>query len=159
MAFNSIPDFLSQPYDCLILVHPQIHVLEMVSNQIQGLGFAFLNVSKELSASLMCISVSEHSRFSQKWLVDSLASFAHGPVLLTCPDLLFDPKLSIDPLTLFRQAARLSQLIVLWPGEYSANTLAYAIPEHHHFRTWKVSDALLRQPVVVIQQISTSQGA
>ena len=159
MTFNLTATYLQQSYDCLILVHPQIQVLEMVSTQIQGLGFASFNASKELSTSLMPVSVSERSRFSQKWLVDSLASFSHGPVLCTCPDLLFDPLLKIDPLTLFRQAARIIQLIVLWPGEYSANTLSYAVPEHHHFRTWNVSDSLLRQPVVMIQRISTSQGA
>jgi len=101
----------------------------------------------------------ERSRFSQKWLVDSLASFQNGPVLCTCPDLLFDPSLEIDPLALFRQAARIIQLIVMWPGDYASNNLSYAIPEHHHYRTWKLSDSLLRQPVVRIHRISTSQGA
>jgi len=156
---NTTTALLSQPYDCLLLVHPQIQVLEKMSNEIQGLGVAHLNVSKELSTSLMPISASERSRFSQKWLIDTLTSFQNGPVLCTCPDLLFDPSLEIDPLTLFRQAARIIQLIVMWPGEYSSNNLSYAIPEHHFFRTWKVSDSLLRQPVVMIRQISSSQGA
>jgi hypothetical protein len=154
MAFTNTDAFLSQPYDCLILVHPHIHVLEMVSIQFQGFGIAHLNVSKELSASLMLITVSERSRFSQKWLIDYLAHFSHSPVLCDCPDLLFDPLLNIDPLTLFRQAARVMQLIVLWPGEFSENQLSYAIPEHHHYRTWNVSDLLLQQPVVVIHRLA-----
>jgi hypothetical protein len=157
MSNNSLSDLISQSYDCLILVHPQIHVLEMVSAQI--IGYASLNVSKELSTALMPVSVNERSRFSQKWLVDALGAFSDGPVLCACPDLLFDPLLKIDPLTLFRQAARIKQLIVLWPGEYSENKLSYAIPEHHHYRTWNISDTLLRQPVVMIQRISASQGA
>ena len=147
---------LSQSYDCLLLVHPQIQVLEKMSNEIQGLGGVHLNVSKELSASLMSASACERSRFSQKWLNDSLISFHTSPVLCTCPDLLFDPSLEIDPLALFRQAARIIRLIVLWPGEYTANNLSYAIPEHHHFRAWKVPDSLLRQPAVMIQRISAS---
>jgi hypothetical protein len=159
MANNTTAALLSQPYDCLLLVHPHIQVLERMSNEIRGLGVAYLNVSKELSTSLMLVSASERSRFSQKWLIDSLTSFQNGPVLCTYPDLLFDPSLEIDPLALFRQAARIIQLIVLWPGEYSANTLSYAVPEHHHYRTWKVSDSMLRQPVVIIKQISTSYGA
>ena len=159
MAINTTAALLSQPYDCLLLVHPHIQVLERMSNEIQGLGVAYLNVSKELSASLMAVSAGERSRFSQKWLNDALTSIQNGPVLCTCPDLLFDPSLEIDPLALFRQAARIIQLIVLWPGEYSENNLSYAVPEHHHFRTWKVSDALLRQPVVMIQRIFTPEGA
>ena len=159
MAIDTLAKLLSQPYDCLILVHPYIKILENLSTEIQGLGLLHLNISKELSTFLMTISASERSRFSQKWLLDTLITFQNGPVLCTCPDLLFDPSLKIDPLSLIRQAARIKQLIVLWPGEYSANTLSYAVPEHHHFRTWKVTDSFLRQPVVLIRQISTSQGA
>jgi hypothetical protein len=158
MANNSTTAFLSRPYDCLLLVHPNLQILERMYNEIQGLGVATLNVSKELSTFLMSVSANDRGRFSQKWLSDSLTSFQNGPVMCTCPDLLFDPSLEIDPLALFRQAARIIQIIVLWPGEYSANKLSYAVPEHHHYRTWNISDSLLRQPVVIIQQISTSQG-
>jgi hypothetical protein len=125
---------------------------------MQGPGFTSLDINKALSTSLLSISVSERSRFSQKWLVDTLTLRQKGPVLCTGPDLLFDPSLEIDPLTLFRQAARITQLIVLWPGEYSANILSYAVPEHHHYRTWRISDSLIRQPAVIIHRISTSQG-
>jgi hypothetical protein len=159
MAINTLAELLSQPYDCLLLVHPYIQILEKLSTEIQESGVSHLNISKELSTSLMTVSSSERSRFSQKWLIDTIAIFQNGPVLCTCPDLLFDPSLKIDPLSLIRQVARIKQLIVLWPGEYSTNTLSYAVPEHHHFRTWKVTDSLLRQPVVLIHQISASQGA
>jgi hypothetical protein len=159
MAINTLAALLSQPYDCLLLVHPYIQILEKLSIEVQESGVSHLNISKELSTSLMTVSASELSRFSQKWLIDTLATFQNGPVLCTCPDLLFDPSLKIDPLSLIRQAARIKQLIVLWPGEYSANTLSYAAPEHHHFRTWKITDSLLRQPIMLIHQISASQGA
>lgn len=159
MYNNTIALLLSEPYDCLILVHPQIHDLEMVSKQINGPGFASINVSKELSTSLMPVSASERSRFSPKWLISSLAAYPHGPVLCTNPDFLFDPILKIDPLTLFRQAARVTQLIILWPGEFSENKLSYAIPEHHHYRTWNITESLVKQPLVVIYRISTSEGA
>jgi len=102
----------------------------------------------------MTVSASERSRFTQKWLVDNIAALPKGPVLCTNPDLLFDPSLEIDALALFRQAARIVALIVMWPGEYSSNSLSYAIPEHHHYRTWKVSESLLRQPVVLIHRLS-----
>lgn len=146
---------LSQHFDCLLLVHPSIQILERVSKEIEGQGVASFNVSKELSTALLPISVSERCRFSQKWLIDSITSFQTSPILCSNPNLLFDPSLELDPLALFRQAARVMQLVVLWPGEYSANNLSYAVPEHHHFRTWKVSDSLLQQPVVMIQRIPT----
>jgi len=159
MGFNTISALLTQPYDCLILVHPQIQTLERKSVEILGLNISYLNISKELSTSLMTVSASERSRFSQKWLIDTLVKFQNGPVLCTTPDLLFDPILEIDPLALFRQISRIKQLIVLWPGEYSSNNLTYALPEHHHFRTWRISDSMLQQPLLLIRQIFTSQGA
>lgn len=149
----------TQPFDCLLLVHPYIQILEKLSTEIQGPGVSHLNISKELSTSLMAVSASERSRFSQKWLIDTLTKFQNAPVLCTGPDLLFDPSLKIDPMSLIRQAARIKPVIVLWPGEYSAKTLSYAVPEHHHYRTWTVTDALLRQPAMLIHQISASQGA
>ena len=159
IAINTIAELLSQTFDCLLLVHPQIQVLEKTSSEIQGLGFAHLNVSKGLSSSLMTVSASARSRITQEWLMDSMAAFQNGPVLCTNPDLLFDPSLEIDPLALFRQAARIIPLIVMWPGEYLTHILSYAVPEHHHYRTWKISDPLLQHPAVIIQRISTSPGA
>jgi len=158
MAINTLAELLFQPYDCLILIHPYIQILETLSTEIQGLGLSHFNISKELSTSLMTISASERSRFSQKWLFDALTTFQNGPVLCMCPDLLFDPSLKIDPLSLIRQVARIKQLIVLWPGEYSTNILSYAVPEHHHYRAWKFSNSLLLQPKVLIHSISVSQG-
>ncbi|MCX6080702.1 MAG: BREX-3 system P-loop-containing protein BrxF [Chloroflexi bacterium] len=159
MAINSASAYLSKSYDCLILVHPHIKVLERISDEFQELGIAHLNVSKALSASLMAVSTSERDRFSQECLIDSLSEFPNSPVLCTCPDLLFDPSLAVDPLALFRKAARVKKLIVCWPGDFSANTLSYAVPEHHHFRTWKISEDSLRQPEVLIQRLPNTQGA
>jgi hypothetical protein len=65
MAIDTLAKLLSQPYDCLILVHPYIQILEKLSTEIQGLGLLHLNISKELSTFLMNISASDRSRFSQ----------------------------------------------------------------------------------------------
>lgn len=158
MTINAISVLLSQPFDCLILVHPQIQVLERKSIEILGLGISHLNISKKLSTSLMNISANERSRFSQKWLNDTLVTYQNSPILCTFPDLLFDPSMEINPLSLFRQISRIKQLIVMWPGEYSSNNLSYAIPEHTHYRTWRITDSLLRQPILLIHQISASKG-
>jgi hypothetical protein len=159
MVIDSASIYISKAYDCLILVHPNIQVLERIAVEIQGFNIPQLNVSKILSASLMTVSTSERSRFSQECLIDSLSTFPNSPVLCTCPDLLFDPSLSVDPMAIFRKAARVKKLIVCWPGEFSANTLSYAVPEHHHFRTWKISEDSLRQPEVLIQRLPNTQGA
>ena len=151
-------DLLTQHFDCLFLVHPLINVLEKISQEIQERGVVHLNVSKGLSSSLMTVSLNQRCRFSQKWLMDTLNAYKSKPILCSQPDLLFDPSIEIDPLALFRQISRINQLIVLWPGEYKQSLLSYAVPEHHHYRSWNISDVLLHQPVVLIHRISTPEG-
>jgi len=158
LKIETLFSLIHQPFDCLILVHPDIKVLEDVSKQIQTQSITQLNVSKDLSAYLMTISASERIRYAQKWFIDILTSFSNGPILCSTPDLLFEPSLKIDPLAFFRQGAKIIPLIVLWPGEYTANCLSYAIPEHHHYRTWNITDSLIRQPHVIIHRINSEQG-
>lgn len=107
----------------------------------------------------MTISANERSRFAQEWLKDVISRFQNEPIICVCPDLLFHPSLNIDPYSLIRQTARIKQIIVLWPGEYSSNILTYAVPEHRHYRTWRISDSFLAQPRILIHQIPAAQGA
>ena len=66
--------------------------------------------------------------------------FQPGPVLCTDIDLLFDPSLKLNPLQLFLSCSKQTTLVIAWPGSYLDNTVAYAVPEHAHFRTWKQPD-------------------
>jgi hypothetical protein len=56
---------------------------------------------------------------------------------MTDIDLLFEPTWALDPLALLRSASRSARLIVAWPGTYAHDTLAYAVPEHSAYRTWR----------------------
>jgi hypothetical protein len=40
-------------------------------------------------------------------------------------------------LKLLRDASRATRIVVTWPGSYADNILAYAVPEHSHYRTWR----------------------
>ncbi len=62
------------------------------------------------------------------------------PLICTGIDLLFEPALSLDPLALFRQCSRSTPLVVFWPGIYEHDKLAYAVPEHAHYRAWTAAD-------------------
>jgi len=154
-----IESLIAQHYDCLILTNPQIQILDEISEKIQSFGIKHFNISKALSSVLMTVSTAERDRFAQEWLKDLIRGLREEPVLISHPDLFFHPSLKIDFFTLIRQISRSKQMIVLWPGEYSTDTLSYAIPDHHHYRVWKISDSLLIQPKIIIYQISASQGA
>ena len=158
--FNySLESMLAQPYDCLILTNPQIQILDEISEKIQSFGVNHLNVSKELSDALMTVPTNERGQFAQEWLKDLIRGIREEPVLISHPDLFFHPSLKIDFFTLIRQICRSKQMIVLWPGEYSTDTLSYAIPDHHHYKVWKTPESLLIQPKILIYHISAAQGA
>jgi hypothetical protein len=155
---RSVELVLSQSFDCLILVHPQISTLGEILNEFKSKGNLNLNISKDLSAALLPISAIDRSRFSQQWLKEKIANFQNSPIICSSPDLLFHPSLKIDLFEMIRQAARVRQVIFLWPGDYSTDTLSYAIPNHHHYRAWKLTKSLLIQPKILIHSIYTAQG-
>jgi len=155
----ALNELLLHPHDCLVIVHPEVYVLDQASRIMQVHMDAVININKELSAILMSIPVDERGRSLQTWLVDTLTVTQDSPVLFKNIDLLFEPSLNIDPLVLLRQIARIKPLIVMWLGEFVNGNLSYAIPEHKHYRSWRVTDALLQQPSVLIYRISSSQGA
>ena len=156
MEIHSFSPILSHPYDLLILVHPDIRIIEACTEYVINKGYYSINISRELSNALLSESMQNRSRFAINWLLSRVTQDNKTPILCTVPDLLFEPSLLIDPFMLFRQAARIHQFIVTWLGDYQSNLLSYAIPEHAHYRTWKMSDDLLHNPKTLIQRIETN---
>ena len=124
-------------HKCLLLVHAEVQRLETVANELETeYSWPRLNVGRELAAFLLSVSPEQRSETALRWLETSLASAAPGPLLLSEVDLLFEPTLHLDVLTLLRQASRTTRLVVAWPGTFENGTLVYAVPEHRHYRTW-----------------------
>ena len=55
--------------------------------------------------------------------------------------------LKLNPLGLLRHASRVTQLVVTWPGSYLGDVLAYAVPDHSYYRTWRKPEV----PIVVLE--------
>ena len=134
----TIDSFLGGSSDCLILVHPSISVLEHHSVEIQAhYQFLAFNVGKELSQALMNTLLTDRGRAAQGWFMDRINENKPGPLLCDQIGLLFEPSLQLNSLSLFQQAARITRLIILWPGDYSSGVLTYAVPEHAHYQAWR----------------------
>jgi hypothetical protein len=58
--------------------------------------------------------------------------------------LLFDPTLKLDPLRLMRDVGRVTRLVITWPGSYVDSVLAYAVPGHSHYRTWRKPEVFIK---------------
>jgi hypothetical protein len=141
---NSLPatvqNFLnSSPYHpCLLLVHPRIERLQAVADELlSAYGWPSLSIGRELSEALLLIEPKRRPQKAARWLEDRVNDFKPGPLLCTDIDLLFEPSLTLNPMTLLQSASRITRLVTLWPGTYEQGTLAYAVPEHAHYRTWR----------------------
>jgi len=143
-SLQSIVEFDPKTSGCLILVHPTMRILERAFDEIkQAEKFPILDIGKEFSFYLLNIAQAEQPRAIQKWFEGKVDEGGRGPLLCIHIDFLFTPFFNLNPVTLFRQSARNSKLIVFWPGEYSSETLSYAVPEHHHYRIWRISDPMI----------------
>jgi hypothetical protein len=98
-----------------------------------------MEIGRDLSVHLLDVQRGERTRAIQSWFEKKIKQLEPGPVLCAHIDLLFDPAFNLDPLNLFRRAARITKLVVLWPGGFSNETLSYAVPEHRHYRTWRIN--------------------
>jgi len=160
MAINELTTMIqSCQYDCLILSHPEYQVLEATIQQVNQAGYVSAEIGLELSKLLMSVPMNERSRFTEKWVLEYLNSLQPGPVICVHSDLLFEPTLNIDPLALFRLAARITQLVILWLGDFTNDVLFYATPAHQHYRAWRILDFATHQPKVVIKRIPSNKGA
>jgi len=129
---------------CLVLVHPEIQFLEKAQAVIERMQIPVVPIGKELSAILLDTQRNEQSRAITRWFDFRFASADGKPMACSQIDLLFEPCFQLDPLALFKKAARNNKLLVLWPGDITHHTLSYAIPEHQHYRTWRIDDPTLQ---------------
>ncbi len=123
--------------ECTLFVHRDVRVLQQAAQlAAEALRVQPLSAGRELSSLLLGEPVQARPRSARAWLLDSVARRAPGPAVLSDIDLLFEPAWALDPLALFRSAARSTRLVVAWPGTHLGGVLAYAAPDHGAYRTW-----------------------
>ena len=150
----SIADFMATPGlpPCLLLVHPEIGRL---ARAMDGLSAEYewprLSIGRELCTVLLSELPQRRPRTARLWIKTRLRQMAPGPVLCTGVDLLFEPMLALDPLQTLCDASRLTRLVVAWPGSYIDDVLAYAVPDHGYYRTWRRPQV----PIVVLERLQT----
>lgn len=141
---NTITDFLRTSHTCLLLVHPAVSRLEDAANELLSVyDWPRLSVGRELSPVLLSETPQRRSRAARQWMKTHLREMSPGPVLCTNIYLLFEPTLKLDPLRLMRDASRVTRLVVTWPGSYMDDVLAYAVPDHSHYRIWRKPEVFI----------------
>jgi hypothetical protein len=147
---NKIAGFLRTAHTCLLLVSPEIRRLEDAADELLSVyAWPHLPVGHELGTALLSENPQRRSHAVQRWMKARISEMSPGPVLCTGIALLFEPTLGLDPLRLLRDVGRTTRLVIAWPGTYERDVLAYAVPGHSHYRTWRkpeVSILILDQP-------------
>ncbi|MCL4834877.1 MAG: BREX-3 system P-loop-containing protein BrxF [Caldilineaceae bacterium] len=141
---SAIDNLLSNPpyYPCLLFAYREPAVLYARANALQAqYSWPILALGEKLTPGLLPMLPRERQRAAPRLLVEAIRTASPpGPLLVTQIDLLFEPSLGLDPLGLLRSASRQRTLIVAWPGSYESGVLAYAVPEHSHYRIWAKPD-------------------
>ena len=141
---KTIAEFLRTSHTCLLLVSLEMSRLQDATDELLA-TFAWPHVSlgRELSAVLLLETPQRRSHAGQRWMRARMREFSPGPVLFSGIDVLFEPTLRLDPLRLFCDLGRTTRLVDAWPGSYAQDVLAYAVPEHSDYRTWRKPDAYI----------------
>ena len=148
---SKIVNFLSASsyHACLLLLHPDVcRLARLVDELTATYTWPRLSVGRELAAALLSEPPARRPQATRRWLEARLCEMVSAGdeiVLCTEIDLLFEPALHLDPLRLLRDASRVARIVVVWPGSYDGDVLAYAVPAHSHYRTWRRPDVLIKQ--------------
>jgi hypothetical protein len=123
---------------CLLLVHPDICRLRRTEETVrERYDWPALSVGQVLGEGLLSVAPRHRPRTAPRILAQAISEHQPGPVLCIDIDLLFEPALQLDPLRLITDASRLTALVITWPGTFQDGVLAYAVPEHSHYRAWR----------------------
>ena len=124
-------------YPCVLLVHTDIARLQRTAGKLaERSGWPQLAISQVLADALIEVAPSRRTMVASGALDRHLARHRPGPVVCIDLALLFEPALSLNPLTLLRQWSRSVPVVALWPGAVNATGLTYAVPQHAHYRVW-----------------------
>ena len=131
-----------------IVVAHDVSILPALAAECQQrFGFHLLDLGPVLGDALLSVKPSRRAGEAERWLLTACQEVEH-PLMLASIDLLFHPALEphssfrLDPLALFKRVSRVTPLAVLWPGAFENMVLSYAVPEHRHYRCWRLEPAI-----------------
>ena len=105
-----------------------------VRKRIESAGYQEVKINKELSKRLLDIPKEDRPKRVEKALKGMLNY--HVPIFVTDFEMLFDPRYEIDVLRFFCEKARIINVAIKWPGQFTDGKLTYATPEdpdYHEF--------------------------
>lgn len=148
---------LIQLYSLLSTLSHQYHRLLLVAG-LHGVGktrllkelsrqekIPYLNVNLELSQRLLELTTKERPLRVRRLLAQLIDSHPEPALALDNIELLFEPSLHQEPLTLLQELSRNKSLVVAWGGRYDQQNweLSYAEPGHPEYRRYERPEVLI----------------
>lgn len=144
---NSLLPTLPEQYHRLILVvgahgAGKTRLLQASS---QEHGWPYLNVNLQLSHKLLDLTSKQRPLRVRRILSELIDGYPEPVLALDNIELLFDPGLRQEPLSLLQLLSRNKGLIAAWPGAYdqSKRVLTYAEPGHPEYRRYERPEVML----------------
>jgi energy-coupling factor transporter ATP-binding protein EcfA2 len=143
-----LPTLTNQFYRLLLVVGQhgsgKTHLLKHLCRQ-NGPAIPYLNLNLTLSRRLLELTSKERPLRMRHLLAQALDEQPATTLALDNIELLFEPSLRQEPLTLLQQLSRVKSLIVAWPGSYddASQVLTYAEPGHPEYRRYQRPEAII----------------
>lgn len=144
-----IPEVEDLYHRLVLVVAPQgggkTTALQAVAGQA---GARLINVNLELAQRLLELTERERPLRAQRFLEELVAEGDASLVLLDNLEILFDPKLQLDPLRCLQRLSRHRSIVAAWSGEVIGEdtrqkTLTYAEPGHPEHRRYPAADLVI----------------
>lgn len=100
---------------------------------------ALLNLNYQLSSRLLEYSQKQQA-LKVPEIISELLEAMPAVAFIHKLDILFDPLLKTDPLTLFRSISRNRSIIIFWEGSLKDDRLYYAQPPYPEYKSYPVQD-------------------
>ena len=136
-----------QLYHRLVLVvgGPRSGKTRSVRAAASAAGWPVVNVNLQLCERLLEVPRRQRPIRAARIFGEIVEAQASPIVVLDNLEVVFDPELQLNPLSLLQGLARNVTLVVAWPGAYDGQTLVYAEPGHAEERKYVHPDALMVQ--------------
>lgn len=102
--------------------------------------FAYLSLGEALSLVLLKYEKTDRKNRVIKELDKIFRNLNSKKVIVDDIDMLFNPEYNIDILGYFIQSARNRKLIIIWPGEYTSDSLIYASPGCKDYKKYLIKN-------------------
>jgi hypothetical protein len=134
-------------YRLIVLVVPSKHrKIEILEQTASLTGTKVMNVNLEIARELLEFTQRQRKLQLGQVFEKMIAGFVTSNevfgdfALLHNIDILFEPSLESNPISLLQRASRGRVVVAVWKGNLEDDTLTYGQPDHPAFRRYPVTD-------------------